>query len=99
MANIINLAADLGAMGQALGLLIGGPSHFYVLVFGVLCAGLQVFLPYPRYVPFLKWLTLALFAYVATVFMGRYVRCRSVIYKYEVIAMNHNLTEEGQGKA
>ena len=69
LANVINLAADLGAMGQALQLLIGGPSHLYVLLFGGLCAGLQVFLPYPRYVPFLKWLTLALFAYVATVFM------------------------------
>jgi NRAMP (natural resistance-associated macrophage protein)-like metal ion transporter len=69
VANVVNLAADLGAMGQALQLLIGGPSHFYVLAFGGLCAALQVFLPYPRYVPYLKWLTLALFAYVITVFM------------------------------
>jgi Mn2+/Fe2+ NRAMP family transporter len=68
-ANVINLAADLGAMGQALQLLVGGPSHLYVLAFGGVCAALQVFLPYPRYVPFLKWLTLALFAYVIAVFM------------------------------
>jgi NRAMP (natural resistance-associated macrophage protein)-like metal ion transporter len=69
VANVINLAADLGAMGQALQLIIGGPSHLYALAFGALCAALQVFLPYPRYVPFLKWLTLALLAYVVTVFM------------------------------
>src|SRR5262245_15145017 len=59
----------MGAMWQALHLLNGGPSHLYVVASGALCAALQVFLPYPRYVPLLKWLTLALFAYVFTVFM------------------------------
>ena len=30
---------------------------------------LQIFVPFPRYAPILKWLTLALFSYVATVFV------------------------------
>jgi NRAMP (natural resistance-associated macrophage protein)-like metal ion transporter len=65
-ANIINLGADLGAMGDALKLLIGGPRLVYVVVLGVLCAGLEIFMQYRRYSNLLKWSTLALFAYVAT---------------------------------
>jgi Mn2+/Fe2+ NRAMP family transporter len=66
-ANIINLGADLGAMGEALRLLIGGPAHLYVVLFAVVCATLEIFLRYERYVRILKWGTLSLFAYVATV--------------------------------
>ena len=68
VANTINVAADIAAMGEALNLVIGGPKHVYAVVFGMLCLILQVFLPYRRYVRFLKWLTLALLAYVAVVF-------------------------------
>jgi NRAMP (natural resistance-associated macrophage protein)-like metal ion transporter len=67
VANIINLGADLGAMADALRLLIGGPSPAYVVGFAVLCAVLEVFLSYGRYVAILKWTTLVLLAYVATV--------------------------------
>jgi NRAMP (natural resistance-associated macrophage protein)-like metal ion transporter len=66
VANTINIGADLGAMADALGLLIGGPSLIYVIAFGSLCAILQVFMAYARYVAVLKWLTLALFAYFGT---------------------------------
>jgi NRAMP (natural resistance-associated macrophage protein)-like metal ion transporter len=69
IANIINLGADLGAMGDALRLLVGGPGHFYVVLFAVACAALEIFSRYQRYVKVLKWLTLSLFAYVATVFV------------------------------
>jgi NRAMP (natural resistance-associated macrophage protein)-like metal ion transporter len=69
IANIINLGADLGAMGAALKLLIGGPQLAYVIAFGVLCAALQIFVSYARYAAVLKWLCLALLAYVATVFV------------------------------
>ena len=68
VANTINIAADIGAMGAALKLLIGGPAHAYAVGFGVLSLLLQIFIPFPRYAPILKALTLALFAYVATVF-------------------------------
>jgi NRAMP (natural resistance-associated macrophage protein)-like metal ion transporter len=68
VANTINVAADIAAMGEALQLVVGGPEHGHAIVFGFLCLGLQVFLPYQRYVRYLKWLTLALLAYVAVVF-------------------------------
>jgi NRAMP (natural resistance-associated macrophage protein)-like metal ion transporter len=66
LANVINIDADLGAMGDALGLLIGGPRIFYVALFGLLCAVLQIFMSYTRYVAVLKWLSLALLSYFAT---------------------------------
>lgn len=67
VANIINIGADLGAMGDAVNLLVGGPKALYVVCFGGFCALLQVFMAYTRYVSVLKWLTLALFAYFGTV--------------------------------
>src|ERR1700741_2448463 len=67
VANTINIGADLGAMADALKLLIGGPALTYVILFGVICRVLPVFMTYRRYVTVLKWLTLALFAYFGTV--------------------------------
>jgi NRAMP (natural resistance-associated macrophage protein)-like metal ion transporter len=67
IANTINIAADIAAMGEALQLIVGGPSHVYVVVFGVVSLLLQVFLTYQRYVRYLKWLTLALLSYVVLV--------------------------------
>lgn len=69
LANTINIAADLSAMGAALNLVVGGPTRVYTVALGVLSVLLQVFVPYRSYVRVLKWLTLALFAYVATVFV------------------------------
>jgi NRAMP (natural resistance-associated macrophage protein)-like metal ion transporter len=69
IANTINIAADVAAMGDALKLLIGGHAHLYAIGFGVTSLLLQIFIPYRRYVRVLKWLTLALLAYVATVFV------------------------------
>jgi NRAMP (natural resistance-associated macrophage protein)-like metal ion transporter len=68
VANTINVAADIAAMGEALRLLIGGSAHLYCVLFGVTCLGLQVYLRYETYVRYLKWLTLALLSYVAVVF-------------------------------
>jgi Mn2+/Fe2+ NRAMP family transporter len=65
-ANIINLGADLGAMADAVALLLPGPRALYVLLFGTICVSMQIFLQYTRYVSVLKWLTLALFAYFAS---------------------------------
>jgi Mn2+/Fe2+ NRAMP family transporter len=66
VANIINLGADLGAMGAALKLLLGGSARFYVIGFAVVCALLEVFSRYENYVRILKWSAVSLFAYVAT---------------------------------
>jgi NRAMP (natural resistance-associated macrophage protein)-like metal ion transporter len=68
LANTINIGADLSAMGDALKLLIGGPSTIYAVLFGTVCAIAIVFMDYSRYVMVLKWLTLVLFAYVAALF-------------------------------
>src|SRR5262245_12911126 len=65
VANAINIAADLGAMADALKLLIGGPALLYVLLFGGGSVAAQIFLSYRRYVTILTWSTLSLFAYVA----------------------------------
>jgi NRAMP (natural resistance-associated macrophage protein)-like metal ion transporter len=64
-ANVINLGADLGAMGAALKLVVGGPQLLYVAAFGLVSALLQVFSRYSRYVSVLKWLCISLFAYPA----------------------------------
>jgi NRAMP (natural resistance-associated macrophage protein)-like metal ion transporter len=70
-ANIINIGADLGAMGEVVGLLAGGGPTLFVVLFGTTCVAMQLFLKYTRYVAVLKWLTLVLFAYVATLFVVR----------------------------
>jgi NRAMP (natural resistance-associated macrophage protein)-like metal ion transporter len=69
VANTINLGADLGAMAAALHLLVAGPVALYVLAFALLSGLLEIFVRYSRYVSVLRWLTLSLFAYVATVFV------------------------------
>ena len=71
VANTINIAADISAMGEALQLVVGGGEHFHAVAFGVLTVLLQVLVPYRKLAPILKWLTLFLFAYVVAVFMVR----------------------------
>ncbi|MCE9659699.1 MAG: divalent metal cation transporter [Burkholderiales bacterium] len=67
VANTINIAADLAAMAEAVKLLAGGMQPLYVVGFGALCIGTQIWFSYERSVRVLKWLTLALFAYVAVI--------------------------------
>jgi len=68
IANAINIGADLAAMGEAAQLVLGwGDGAWHALAFAVISLLLQVFVPYHRYVRVLKWLTLALFAYVGVV--------------------------------
>jgi NRAMP (natural resistance-associated macrophage protein)-like metal ion transporter len=71
IANIINIGADLSAMGEAATLVVGGSEHAYVLAFALVCTLLQLFLSYRRYARVLKWLTLSLFAYVAVLLVVR----------------------------
>jgi NRAMP (natural resistance-associated macrophage protein)-like metal ion transporter len=68
VANGVNIGADLSAMGDALKLLIGGSSALYAVLFGSASIIAIVFMRYENYVLVLKWLTLVLFAYVATLF-------------------------------
>ncbi len=68
IANTINIAADIAAMSEALYLVVGGLKHEHALIFAAASVLLQVFVPYRRYAPILKWMTLVLFLYVAVVF-------------------------------
>jgi NRAMP (natural resistance-associated macrophage protein)-like metal ion transporter len=67
-ANVINLGADLSAMGAVMQMLLGGDVVAYTLGFGLICVVLEIFLSYPQYAAVLKFTTLSLFAYVAVVF-------------------------------
>jgi NRAMP (natural resistance-associated macrophage protein)-like metal ion transporter len=69
IANIINLGADIGAMGAAVELLVGGPTLLYCVLFTLVSVFLQIFISYKTYSAILKWLTFSLFAYVGTVFV------------------------------
>lgn len=67
-ANTINIGADLAAMGAAARLVLGWGQHVFTLGFAVVSLALQMFVPYHRYVHYLKWMTLALFTYVGVIF-------------------------------
>ncbi|HWJ93962.1 MAG TPA: divalent metal cation transporter, partial [Telluria sp.] len=67
VANTINIAADIGAMADAVRLLVGGPQVLYIPLFGVLSILGQIYFSYESTVRILKWLTLALFSYFAVV--------------------------------
>lgn len=82
-ANIFNIGADVSAMGACAQLVLKGRAEVWVLFFGVLSLICQVWIPYRRYVHYLKWLTLVLFAYVATAFVV-HVPWREAIYRTAV---------------
>jgi NRAMP (natural resistance-associated macrophage protein)-like metal ion transporter len=68
LANTLNIAADIAAMGESSRLVLGGSAYVYTIALAVFSLLLQVFVPYHRYVWFLKWITLALLSYVAVAF-------------------------------
>jgi Mn2+/Fe2+ NRAMP family transporter len=68
IANILNISADIAAMGEVAQLVTGINWHIMTAVFVFITLVLQIFVPYHRYVFFLKWLTLSLLAYAAVLF-------------------------------
>jgi Mn2+/Fe2+ NRAMP family transporter len=68
IANTLNIAADVAAMGEVAELVSGVDRHLMTVVFVLVTLLLQIFVPYHRYVFFLKWLTLSLVAYAAVLF-------------------------------
>ena len=70
IANVINLGADLGAMGAVLALIVPGPVLLFTAMFGLVSVVLEIGLSYARYASILKWSTLSLFSYVAVVFVS-----------------------------
>jgi NRAMP (natural resistance-associated macrophage protein)-like metal ion transporter len=71
VANVVNLAADLGVMASSLALLAGGRPGGWLLVLAAVTGVLQVVVPYGRYARVLKIVALTLLAYVAAVFLVR----------------------------
>src|SRR5215210_1689285 len=69
IANTINIGADLGAMADATALVSGLPAPVFLVLFAAFCALSEVFMRYGNYVRVLKWLALALLAYVITLFL------------------------------
>jgi Mn2+/Fe2+ NRAMP family transporter len=67
-ANTLNIAADVAAMGEVAELVSGFDRHLMTVMFVAGTLLLQVFVPYHRYVYFLKWLTLSLLSYAAVLF-------------------------------
>ena len=69
IANLLNIAADIAAMGEAAELVTSIDRHLMTVLFVILSLTMQITLPYHRYVRYLKWLTLSLFAYAAVVYI------------------------------
>ncbi len=65
-ANTINIASDLSGMADAMETLTEVNSHYFVIFFGVGIAWATIQLRYYQIAGVLKWLSLVLFAYVAT---------------------------------
>ena len=70
-ANLLNLAADLAAMGAAARMVLGGPAWPWVVAFALCSVGVPAALSYARYASGLKWLCLVLAAYPAVVLTVR----------------------------
>lgn len=70
VANIINLGADLGAMGAVAAMIVPGPILLWTAVFGIVTTVLEIWVSYARFEQMLKWATLSLFAYVGVVFVS-----------------------------
>jgi NRAMP (natural resistance-associated macrophage protein)-like metal ion transporter len=83
VANTINIAADVAAMGDVLALMVGGNRHLLTVALALASLLAQVLVPYHSYVKFLKWLTLSLLSYAAVLFTvhvpWREVALRSVL--------------------
>ena len=68
IANVLNIAADIAAMGEVAELVTGVNWHIMTAVFVLITLALQILVPYHRYIFFLRWLTLSLLAYAAVLF-------------------------------
>src|SRR3954453_9808939 len=69
VANVINIGADLGGMAEATAMVTGIPSPWLTPVYAVGIVAIMIWTSYRIMVRIFKWLTLVLFAYVATAFV------------------------------
>jgi NRAMP (natural resistance-associated macrophage protein)-like metal ion transporter len=71
LANVINIGADLGGMGDATRMVAGGSAIAWTLMYGIVILALLFWTSYRQIARIFKWLTLVLFAYVITAFLAR----------------------------
>jgi NRAMP (natural resistance-associated macrophage protein)-like metal ion transporter len=71
VANVFNIAADLGGMADAAQMLTGIPSLAWVPLFGLTILALTVYTSYATFARSLKWLSAVLFCYVASAILAR----------------------------
>lgn len=69
VANVFNIGADLGGMGDAMQMVTGVGSYFWTPVFAGVIVAMLFWTSYRSMVRVFKWLTLVLFAYVITAFL------------------------------
>ena len=70
VANVINIAADLGGMADATRMVTGIPAMWLTPLFAVLIVAALFLTSYRTMARVFKWLTLVLFAYVITAFLS-----------------------------
>ena len=68
-ANVINIGADIGAIGAGAALIIHIPASVLMVVFTAVILALEIAVSYRRYARYLKWLTVSLLAYPITAFL------------------------------
>src|SRR5581483_8573247 len=71
VANVVNIGADLAGMAAASELVTGVWAAYWTPCYAVLIVSLLFWSSYRRIARVFKWLTLVLFAYVATAFLAR----------------------------
>ncbi len=70
VANIVNIAADLGGMGEVTALLTGVRPYYWTPLYAGTLVALLYWTSYRLIARIFKWLTLALFAYIAAAFLA-----------------------------
>jgi Mn2+/Fe2+ NRAMP family transporter len=92
IANSFNIGADLGAMSEATKLLLPNtPFVFWMLFFTLLSLGLQIFVPYKKYISFIKYLTLTLFSYIV---VGLILNINWGVVLYELTSPQFEFTRD-----
>jgi NRAMP (natural resistance-associated macrophage protein)-like metal ion transporter len=69
VANVINIGADLGGMGDVTRMVAGGNAIVWTVMYGAGILALLFWTNYRQIARIFKWLTLVLFAYVITAFL------------------------------
>ncbi len=69
-ANVINIAADLGGMGEAAAMVTGVSPKFWTVLFTALIVSFLFWSSYRQIARVFKWITLVLLAYVVTAFFA-----------------------------